>query len=57
MDLSLLQEIQELEEKELEAKIKAEKRAEQEMQVRNAGKKDLINRASTVGNSERKVNK
>ena len=54
MDLSFLQEIQELEEKELEAKIKAEKRAEQEMAVKNAGKKDLINRANSVSNTERK---
>lgn len=54
MDLSLLQELQDIEEKELEAKIKAEKRAEAEMAARTAGKKDLINRANTVGNSERK---
>lgn len=54
MDLSLLQELQSIEETELENKIKADKKAEAEMMNGKEGKKDLINRASSVGNSERK---
>jgi hypothetical protein len=54
MDLSLLQELQSIEELELENKAKAEKRAEAEMVNRGAGKKDLVNKASSVSNSERK---
>lgn len=53
MDLSLLQELQDLEEKELETKILAEKKIEAGMSNKTSGK-DLINRASAVGNSERK---
>ena len=52
MDLSLLQEMQEIEEKELENKIRVEKR-EAEM-GNKTGKKDLINRAHDIHNSERK---
>ena len=54
MDLSLLQEIQEIEERELENKIKAEKRMESDLGNKQGGKKDLINRAADVHNSERK---
>lgn len=54
MDLSLLQELQVAEEKEVEAKIKAEKKAEQEIAARSAGKGDLINSANSVTNSNRR---
>lgn len=54
MDLCLLQQFQELEEKELENKIKKEKAMESEMNSVRGGKRDLINRADSVKNSERK---
>lgn len=54
MDLFLLQELQEIEEKELENKIRADKALEAEAAARNASKRDLINRADSIGNSERR---
>lgn len=53
MDLCLLQQFQEIEEKELEEKLKKEKALDAE-RMGNSGRRPLTNRADSVRNTERR---